>query len=559
MSATASASPGRWSLRQRLARVLVLTALLPVLLFGMALLRSQWVSERDSLMLRLDANARMSADALDDALQTRLSAVDVAAHLLADGGDVGTGLTNLMHAYPLLLHALYIDPQGRILAARGRDGASAVRAPATLADQPWFQEAHASARPFMSRAFASWTHADEILITLSAPVERDGVRRGAIHASIPVKQLVQQVSENLQRRGFEFLVLDRAGKVVHASSGLPFHQLQEPPSAASLRRQALPSSRPGSVLQMEGLLRTGDSAYVAAVAMRSGWTVVLLAPKQRLLQPLLPRMWMLGALLAITSLGVLWALWRQRCLLRESIGRLLASLHGYALGGRMDETRLVEMPLELQPLASGVGDLAARMNAAFVELQQVLDQREQVIASRTESLRKAVNDLDQLSRTDALTGGLNYRGFREVGQALFDKARASGAPLAVLALDIDHFKAYNDHYGHIAGDGALRRFAGAVRSALLNTEDVLARPGGEEFVVFLPGATGEQARSVAARVVARVRDTEILHEKAPTGRLTVSVGVATLVAGDRELEDLLLRADASLYRAKGAGRDRVGE
>jgi diguanylate cyclase (GGDEF)-like protein len=236
---------------------------------------------------------------------------------------------------------------------------------------------------------------------------------------------------------------------------------------------------------------------------------------------------------------------------------LLGSLHGYALGGSLDPGQLSRMPEELQPLAGGIGDLAGRMNAAFGELRQVLDQRERVIEERTESLRQAVSDLDRLSRTDALTGSLNYRGFLEAGAALWQQARATGAPLSVLALDIDHFKRYNDLYGHAEGDGALRRFAGAVSSALLHADDVLARPGGEEFIVFLPGSSFEQAMKVAQRVCERVRAADIVHAASPEGRMTVSIGVASMQAGDGELEQLLRRADAALYRAKAAGRNRA--
>ena len=206
---------------------------------------------------------------------------------------------------------------------------------------------------------------------------------------------------------------------------------------------------------------------------------------------------------------------------------------------------------------AGMGDLARRVNTAYDELQQVLGEREAVIEERTESLREAVSKLDHLSRTDAMTGCLNYRGFEEAGERLWAHTQTHGAPLAVLALDIDFFKRYNDHYGHAEGDTALRRFAGAVRSALLHADDVLARPGGEEFTVFLPGSTFEQALQVGRRICQRVRDADILHADSPSGHLTVSIGVAAYHAGDSQIEHMLKRADAALYRAKAAGRNQV--
>ena len=96
-----------------------------------------------------------------------------------------------------------------------------------------------------------------------------------------------------------------------------------------------------------------------------------------------------------------------------------------------------------------------------------------------------------------------------------------------------------------------------MRSALLHADDVLARPGGEEFTVFLPATDHAQALQVGGRVCQRVRDADIAHLGSPKGRLTASVGVATLQPGDTDLEDILRRADAALYRVKAAGRDGV--
>ena len=310
--------------------------------------------------------------------------------------------------------------------------------------------------------------------------------------------------------------------------------------------------------QVSGLLRDGRDAYVSSVFMHTGWMVTVIAPQPSLMASALPRLGLLLGLLVVVTVGVLVAWARVRRLLDKSMGRLLASLHGYALGGTMDPAQMSRMPEELQPIAAGIGELAARMNAAFAELRRVIEQREHEIDERTASLQKAVGELDRLSRTDGLTGALNYRGFQEAGEALFNSSIASGKPLSVLALDIDYFKRYNDRYGHLEGDGALRRFAGAVRSALLHADDLLARPGGEEFIVFLPNATAEQARGVAERVTERVRSAEILHEDAPGGRLTVSVGVATVCEDDADIEDVLRRADDSMYQAKQAGRDCVG-
>ena len=551
----------RWSLRHELTRVLILAALLPALVFGVALLWNQWQRDQGDMRLRLGSNAQLSANAIDDFLQGQLSGVE----LMADGAmlsaqPIDVELEKLLRAYPAMLRALATDREGRIVAARTANGRPVAIAAEQVADREWFRAARDSRQPHVSDAYRARIYGSEALVAVSAPILRDGVFDGVLQASIPIERYIRLRSDNLRRRGFELLLLDRQDRVVHASAGLRWRFLEASgiPGAA-IRRGAAQPGQAGTMRGMAGLLRDGGDAYVSAVAMRTGWVVAVIAPGQRLLASAWPRLGLLLGLIAVTMLGVLFALWRMRRLLAASMGRLLSSLHGYALGGTLDPSQLSRMPEELQPLAGGIGDLAARMNAAFDELRQVLDQREQVIAERTESLRLAVSDLDRLSRTDALTGSLNYRGFLETGANLWREAGASNEPLSVLALDIDHFKRYNDLYGHAEGDGALRRFAGAVRSALLHADDVLARPGGEEFIVFLPGSTLEQAMKVGERVCQRVRDADIVHAASSEGRMTVSIGIATRQSGDDEVEQMLRRADAALYRAKAAGRNRASD
>lgn len=280
---------------------------------------------------------------------------------------------------------------------------------------------------------------------------------------------------------------------------------------------------------------------------------------------------MLG-LIAVVAAAVLVIAWWQMRRLAVSVQRLLGRMQRFALDHAPAPIEPESMPQELAPLAEAMNQLSERLGEAYratnrsleeqrrlrQSLEQVVGAREREIAQRTQELRNAVSELDRLSRTDALTGCLNYRGFREVAASLWQDARASGRPLSALALDIDYFKAYNDRYGHPHGDAALKRFAGAVRSALYHREDVVVRPGGEEFIVFLPDTTLEQAHGVGERIVASVRNADIAHGGSPLGVLTVSVGVASIQPGDGDDPEIMLgRADAALYRAKAAGRNRV--
>jgi len=276
--------------------------------------------------------------------------------------------------------------------------------------------------------------------------------------------------------------------------------------------------------------------------------------------------------LLLVSTGVFVIAWWQMRRLTKSVRELLERMQRFALDQDSPRIPSESMPRELAPLADAMNQLTSRLGHAYREtsysldeqrrlrrsLEQVVGAREREIAQRTQELRTAVSELDRLSRTDALTGCLNYRGFREVAALLWHESRASEQPLSALALDIDHFKSYNDRYGHQRGDNALKRFAGAVRSALYHREDVVVRPGGEEFIVFLPNTTLEQARGVAERIRASVIHADIAHAGSPMGVVTVSIGVATIEPGDGDDPEVMLgRADAALYRAKHAGRNRI--
>ncbi|PZO07531.1 MAG: GGDEF domain-containing protein [Lysobacteraceae bacterium] len=163
---------------------------------------------------------------------------------------------------------------------------------------------------------------------------------------------------------------------------------------------------------------------------------------------------------------------------------------------------------------------------------------------------------EQLSRTDALTGLSNRRHFRARLDDLVAQSRRTGEALSLLVLDLDHFKRVNDQYGHEAGDACLARFAARMNECLDEPGAHLARLGGEEFAVLLPGTSPQQAAARAQKLrESLAQDVIVLAE----GRLqiTVSIGVAGLDPATKEGADLFREADRALYLAKAEGRDRV--
>jgi diguanylate cyclase (GGDEF)-like protein len=211
------------------------------------------------------------------------------------------------------------------------------------------------------------------------------------------------------------------------------------------------------------------------------------------------------------------------------------------------------------PSRTEILNMLSAQAAIAIENAQLYENLERQVAERTRELSEANQRLQQLSECDGLTGIANRRKFDTVWKMEWQRASRQGLPLAVAMIDVDYFKAYNDHYGHQAGDDCLRQIAEALATTVLRANDLVARYGGEEFVVILPGLTAQQALQVAQRLGAAVADCSIPHEKnsaAPV--VTVSIGVAWQIPElDALSAGLLLEADALLYQAKHLGRNRV--
>lgn len=182
-------------------------------------------------------------------------------------------------------------------------------------------------------------------------------------------------------------------------------------------------------------------------------------------------------------------------------------------------------------------------------------------------LRRALAEVRQLSRTDALTGLANRRAMQERLEQEVSRSARAGSPLSVLLIDVDYFKGFNDHYGHVAGDRALVQLAACLREAASRASDLSARWGGEEFVAVLSDTDEQGALAVANNLHQRLLALDLPHEASPFERLTASVGIVTRPgrsrpAGEPHLgaqeavECLIAEADAALYRAKAQGRNR---
>lgn len=200
--------------------------------------------------------------------------------------------------------------------------------------------------------------------------------------------------------------------------------------------------------------------------------------------------------------------------------------------------------------ATAIGGVLLALCSGIMALLFVLRQE---LAQRI----RAEKELSDLATRDSLTGLLNRRGFFDTAETALAEARLRDESVAMLMIDADHFKRYNDHYGHAAGDLVLSAIGRSIAGELRPAIDLAARFGGEEFIVFLPGSDRARAGRVAEAIRTAVAGAETPHERSSAGFVTVSIGLASCRAGKvGRLGSVVEAADRELYRAKHGGRNR---
>lgn len=348
------------------------------------------------------------------------------------------------------------------------------------------------------------------------------------------------------------------------------------------------------VLAIAGFVGTGSSWYlgglvytVSACAWRFWQTRVY----SRSRDSATPIIWAWRSIRSGWATAAGWGAWSAVVLFEpeKSIVIMVIGMHaGLVAGGAVrncavravatGQIVLAAIPLFFACLASGnpylhvyAGIVALHLVAALTltkhlhkqTLQLLLKEREaSELVARLETANQDLGvtnqHLETLVATDALTGVSNRRAFDLASSREWSRSIREQTALSMLLLDVDHFKAFNDFYGHQAGDGCLQEVALVINSAIHRPGDILARYGGEEFAVILSGTYLDGATQAADRIQEALAARALVHDASPFGYVTVSIGAACMVPNlDEKTESLTGLADAALYAAKRAGRNRV--
>jgi diguanylate cyclase len=238
-------------------------------------------------------------------------------------------------------------------------------------------------------------------------------------------------------------------------------------------------------------------------------------------------------------------------LIDDALG--MSESYDTSLRGASETLSAAESREEVRSVVDGLVKSTREMR----ETNKALEERLAVSKTEISNLQQSLEAIRAESLTDPLTGLGNRKYFDRSIEATVQNALASGEPLSLLMFDIDHFKSFNDSYGHLTGDQVLR-LVGMSLKQTIKGQDITARYGGEEFAVVLPNTALRQALTVADHIRRAVMSKELKKKSTGEilGRVTISVGVSMLKPGD-DTDSLIERADACLYAAKRAGRNRV--
>jgi len=523
------------SIRARLI-VLALLTMAPLMFERIHALEAARAERTDSAHAEVMQLARRGAEAQEETIASVRALLQIVAGVYVkmpfNPGDCNRYLTELAGNIPWIRALSIAGTNGQIKCSTNPPAIGL-----NIADRPHFQHA-LNARGFaLSDYFVSQTDRTPSLFAAFPAIADDGSVGGVVLASIDLQWINKLAASAVQRPGTSVLLIDGSGTLVAASADEQ-ESIGKDIGGLALVRDMLAHDQ--GTMTGAGL----DSAQRIFAYVRVPWTQARLAVglDQKAVHDSIDRqigiVYLQLALIGIFVLIVTWFGGEQ--LIVRPIRSLVRTVARFGRGDLNARASQEPWVAEFEPLAAAFDDMAHRL------------------AEREEELRIANQHLEELASLDGLTGLANRRGFDRELEHAWRAAIDYRRPVALMMIDIDHFKLYNDRYGHVAGDTCLRAVGETLSLVTLEEAVLVARYGGEEFALLLPGLDLERAAALAEEARKSIEDLMITHAEAPCGLVTISIGVESLVPQENEsAADLVEAADNALYAAKRRGRNTV--
>ncbi|HEX6591061.1 MAG TPA: diguanylate cyclase [Moraxellaceae bacterium] len=561
-----AAAPRGFRLKNLLALVFGLLAMVLAAILTLLISRHTSHTDQQTVQVRLSSLAEVTSHVLDIGLYERmhdileLASVETLRQYDSNGASQAL-LEKMRESMPQYRWLGVADPAGQLHVSAGETpGADAAAA-------PWFQEGR-------QRLYLGDVYLEAVapgrrpprLMDLAVPLYRaDGQLAGVLgaHLSWDWARGVESTMLTKARRqaGIEIFVLNARGQVILAPVGKEDTEL---PPLQQLQNNSHALTWPDGEDYLSGSFRS--QGYRDNPGL--GWRVVVRQPVDKAFAASKQlQVYIIGTGVALallfTLLGMALAHFLSRPLaeLAQAADRLRSGLAVTHLppGGIFRETRQLSASFDhlLQDLRTHQGELDelnSSLEAQVSDRTQAIERANTHLMSVLEERGQLMEKLAELANTDSLTNLLNRRAFHERAALEAKRAQRQNSAISLITFDIDHFKQVNDRYGHDTGDDVLRQCASACLQQLREI-DLVARFGGEEFVILLPETAQPGAEQVAERL-RQLFEGMVLQTAQGALQFTASFGVAAW-SPDEEISTALQRADQALYAAKNSGRNRV--
>lgn len=533
-----------FGIRARLV-LLALVLVLPLMLDRVRLLEDTRAKQIAQAANELTQLAKHTADAQREIVSTVQAVVKSSAYIYSAASQQGRGCA-VMRA------SLRVDlPWIRALSIIGSDGKIACSTvPAVvgvdLSDRDYLLKAREFHEFVLSDYILSRTTGLPTIIAAYPVSAIDGNQESVVIATIDLKWMSQLLSNRGGRSGVSVVLVDGTGTILASpteSENLVGQRLTETSLLEAVTLREINLDREYGSISFESA--DGEKKAVSFARVTGTRARMIVSINQSVM------------------LGDINREIRTAYLQLAFVG--LVTLLGAWFAGERLIMRPVRMMTDMANRL-GRGELSARASSAtlppeFVPLAKAFDAMASQLSEREREMAAANDRLTVIASLDLVSGLANRRGFQSRLEFEWMKALQSDSRLSVLMIDVDHFKLFNDAYGHPEGDACLSR-VGEVLAAIANSSSgFAARYGGEEFCLLLPNSDPAKAVQVGEQVRAAVETLAIPHLASPERIVTVSVGVATIAPGDdtQPQDDLIEAADAALYAAKRRGRNAVVE
>jgi diguanylate cyclase (GGDEF)-like protein len=523
------------SIRARLI-VLALVAIAPLMferMHSLAAMRAERTARAHADVIEL---ARRGVEAQEQTISSVRALLQIVARVYArvpfEANDCNRYLTDFTANVPWLEVLSVAGPNGQIVCSTTADAIGL-----NVGDRAHFQNALHAREFALSDYLVNRIHRTPMMIATFPVIADNGAVKGVVLGSVNLQWMDKLAAHATQQPGSSVLLVDGSGTLISASTDVNDfigQQFADRPLV-----HAILAHNEGS-MTMTGL----DGVRRIFAYVRVPWTQsrLVVGLDESVVHASIDHeidvaYLQLGAI-CIFVLMVTWFGGEQ--LVVRPIRSLVRTVGRFGRGDLNARASHESWVAEFEPLAAAFDDMAHKL------------------ATREEELRIANQHLDELASLDGLTGLANRRGFdRELERAWKD-AGERREPLGLMMIDIDHFKLYNDRYGHVAGDTCLRAVGETLSLVTLEEAVLVARYGGEEFALLLPGLNLERASALAEEARKSIEDLMITHAEARSGLVTISIGVESIIPEKAEASGSLVKAaDDALYTAKRNGRNMV--